>query len=90
MLSLKKIFFVFLFLLSFKFFELYAAWYQWDISGWLKEKYLEVNSDERFEKLAKDYNFANLYKIMYEEIQIDDLKSVNNSISRLKNFLIKE
>jgi hypothetical protein len=64
----KKVVFVIILIMIFSFFKIFAAWYQWDISGWLKEKYMQSKSDERFKNLAKDYNFANLYKNMYQQV----------------------
>jgi hypothetical protein len=49
-------------------FYVYSAWYQWDVAGWLEEKAMEAESDDRFENLAKDFNFANLYKTIYETV----------------------
>lgn len=86
----KKVVFVIILIMIFSFFKIFAAWYQWDISGWLKEKYMQSKSDERFKNLAKDYNFANLYKNMYQQVWVDQIRAEKDSISRLKEFLAEK
>jgi hypothetical protein len=48
---------------------------------------MEAESDDRFENLAKDFNFANLYKTIYETVWTDQVRSQKNSVDRLLNYL---
>ncbi len=65
----------------------FSAWYQWDISWWLKQKYYQSIWDEGFYKIAKQFNFWNIYKTIYSNISFKQAKAYKQGVRYLKKIL---